>query len=99
MFYLIMVNAPIHTANEVDDMVVGRGYRCVYLPPYSPGHNPIEQFWAIVTNKVRRSQFGDREDLRTRIAKADNNAPAYHLRGFIQHSVDTFQKCLNNEPI
>ncbi|KAL7310505.1 hypothetical protein PS15m_009995 [Mucor circinelloides] len=40
-FYLIMDNAPIHTAKDVE--------RCAYLPPYSPELNPIEQFWHRMT--------------------------------------------------
>jgi hypothetical protein len=50
-FYLFMDNAPIHTSDEIRPMIENRGYQCVYLPPYSPELNPIEQFWAIVKNK------------------------------------------------
>ncbi|KAK4509679.1 uncharacterized protein ATC70_006981 [Mucor velutinosus] len=45
--YLIMDNAPIHTNDDIKLLIESRGYRCVYLPPYSPELNPIEQFWSI----------------------------------------------------
>ena len=48
---IIMDNAPIHTADQIDEMIVARWYKSIYLPPYSPELNPIEQFWAIV--KIR----------------------------------------------
>lgn len=98
-YYIVMDNAPIHTADVIDNMITERGYKCVYLPPYSPELNPIEQFWSIVKNKVKRSQFQDKEDLATRIAEACNAVPSEHLRAFAQHSVNVFEKCLKGNPI
>ncbi len=43
-FYTIMDNAPIHTADDIDEMISKRGYKSIYLPPYSPELNPIENF-------------------------------------------------------
>ncbi|KAG1139476.1 hypothetical protein G6F38_009802 [Rhizopus arrhizus] len=71
-YYIVMDNAPIHIPNEIDTMVTERGYKCIYLPPYSPELNPIEQFWSIVKNKVKRSQFQTKEDLSTRISLLRN---------------------------
>lgn len=34
--YLIMDNAPIHRSDLIRNLIEGRGYKCVYLPPYSP---------------------------------------------------------------
>ncbi|KAG2220199.1 hypothetical protein INT45_005372 [Circinella minor] len=45
----------------------------------SPELNPIEHFWAIVKGKVRRSQFGNTEDLKTRITEACEQVPRNHL--------------------
>ena len=53
-YYLVMDNAPIHQSKAIDTFIRNRGYRCMYLPPYSPELNPIEQFWSIVKSKVRR---------------------------------------------
>ena len=33
--YLVMDNAPIHTPLKVRELVESRGYKCLYLPPYS----------------------------------------------------------------
>lgn len=75
------------------------GYRSIYLPPYPPELNPIEQFWAIVKNKVKRSSFEDTEDLTTRIAEACNGVPPMHLQEFAQHSINCFPICLRGEPL
>ncbi|PHZ08963.1 uncharacterized protein RHIMIDRAFT_267294 [Rhizopus microsporus ATCC 52813] len=54
----------------------------------SPELNPIEQFWAIVKNKVKRSSFEVTEDLATRITEAYNSVPLKHLQAFVQNSVN-----------
>lgn len=43
-FYLIMDNSPIHgKKGKLGQLIGNRGYNCVYLPPYFPGLNSIEQ--------------------------------------------------------
>jgi hypothetical protein len=37
---LIMANDPIHNSDQIAKLIASR----VYLPPYSSGLNPIEQF-------------------------------------------------------
>lgn len=100
-FYLIMDNAPIHRSQEVTDLVEGRnkGYKCVYLPPYSPELNPIEQFWALVKHKVKRNQLMESETLSQRISEACDSVPLLHLVNIIQHSKNHFENCLNKVPI
>lgn len=49
---------------------------------YSSELNPIEQLWAIVKGRVRRSQFRDTEDLKTRIAEACNQVSRNYLHNF-----------------
>ncbi|EIE92185.1 hypothetical protein RO3G_16896 [Rhizopus delemar RA 99-880] len=44
--YLVMDNAAIHKVTEVKDLIASRGYKVIYLPPYSPFLNPIELFWS-----------------------------------------------------
>ncbi|KAG1137738.1 hypothetical protein G6F37_011318 [Rhizopus arrhizus] len=51
------------------------------FPPYSPELNPIEQFWSVVKNKVKRGVFSDNEDLKTRIAEACNNVSHSSFKG------------------
>jgi transposase len=38
-----MDNASIHTADEIKELTQNCGFLCVYLPPYSPFLNPIEE--------------------------------------------------------
>ncbi|KAG1047318.1 hypothetical protein G6F43_010227 [Rhizopus delemar] len=41
-YYIVMDNAPIHTHENIRKYIEYRGYKCVYLPTYSPELNPIE---------------------------------------------------------
>ncbi|KAG0736373.1 hypothetical protein G6F22_010700 [Rhizopus arrhizus] len=49
--YIVMDNAPIHTHENINKYIEYRGYKCVYLPAYSPELNPIEQSWAVAKSK------------------------------------------------
>ncbi|KAG1441279.1 hypothetical protein G6F56_011556 [Rhizopus delemar] len=69
-FYIVMNNVPIHTSKDITIMIESRGYRAIYLPPYFPELNPIENFWSIVKNYVKRSVFKETKDLKTRISEA-----------------------------
>jgi transposase len=65
---LIMDNAPIHINEDIKSVIEGRGYRCVYLPPYSLELNPIEQFWSVCKSKLKRERLLEEETLSSRIA-------------------------------
>ncbi|OBZ90452.1 hypothetical protein A0J61_01499 [Choanephora cucurbitarum] len=41
--YLLMANAPVHTSRLIMFAVESRGHKCIYLPPYFPELDPIEQ--------------------------------------------------------
>lgn len=38
-------------------------------------------------------------DLATRITEVCNSVPREHLKAFVQHSINVFEKCLKGEPI
>jgi len=100
-YYIVVVvdNAVIHTSNEIDTMVIDREYRSIYFPPYLPELNSIiEQFWSIIKNKVKHSQFQTKVDLSTRTTEVCHNVPPQHLRAFVQHSLNMFEDCLKGNP-
>ncbi|KAG1642430.1 hypothetical protein G6F44_004837 [Rhizopus delemar] len=66
--------------------IESRGYRCAYLPSYSPELNPIEQFWSVVQIKVKRNKFLEIETLMTRISKASNSLKLSEFKGFVGRS-------------
>ncbi|KAJ8475072.1 hypothetical protein ONZ45_g15735 [Pleurotus djamor] len=51
---IVMDNARIHKDPRVIDLIVSRGMRVMFLPPYSPDYNPIELAFSAIKAYVRR---------------------------------------------
>jgi transposase len=91
--YLVMDNAPIHTPVKVRELVEGRGYKCLYLPPYSPFLNPIEEFWSKVKAGVRRNALTADDQLSDRICEAVRMVTQTDCQAWIRHAVSFFARC------
>lgn len=52
---VIMDNLPSHKSQRVSDAIEGAGCTLVYLPPYSPDFNPIENRWSKVKACLRKA--------------------------------------------
>ncbi|KAG0738908.1 hypothetical protein G6F35_015450 [Rhizopus arrhizus] len=93
----VMDNAPIHKPEKITEEVSKREYRIIYLPPYSPFLNPIEEFWAKVKTLVHRSPMTDRDNLVARIREAAEQVAPEDCQGWIMHAESFFERCLNKE--
>lgn len=51
---IVMDNAPFHCKNDIEKLLHQHGHVALFLPPYSPDFNPIEQSFAVL--KKRRLQ-------------------------------------------
>jgi hypothetical protein len=51
---LVLDNCRIHHVPGVAEMCAAKGIRLVYLPPYSPDLNPIEECFSFVKSYIRR---------------------------------------------
>lgn len=96
---LIMDNAPIHTSKLIRATIESRGYKCIYLLPYPPELNPIEQFWSVVKSGVKREFITKKDTLPDKIADACNSVLPSSFEGFARYSVRRFDDCLNSLPI
>ena len=45
---VIMDNAPFHKKNEIEEIFKNTDFNVMFLPPYSPDFNPIEQDFAVI---------------------------------------------------
>lgn len=95
--FLVMDNAPIHRSPEVQNLISSRGYRCIYLPPYSPFLNPIEEMWSKIKFGVRRNDLTDKDTLVPRIVEASREVTVADCEGWIRHAQSFFDRCLNME--
>jgi isftu1 transposase len=56
---VVLDNAAFHKSPKTTELVESVNCKLLYLPPYSPDFNPIEQKWGHVKNSVKkiRSKF------------------------------------------
>jgi hypothetical protein len=52
---LVMDNASFHHSDRIEEMCLRVGVKLVYLPPYSPDLNPIEEFFAELKAFIKRN--------------------------------------------
>ena len=50
----MMDNARFHQSEETKNIIEDNGHQRLFLPPYSPDLNPIENDWAILKGKLRK---------------------------------------------
>jgi hypothetical protein len=50
-------NAAIHRINQVRELIEGAGAILIYLPPYSPDTNPIEEAFSKVKHFIRMNDI------------------------------------------
>jgi len=67
---VIMDNLSAHKNPKIAEYIKERGADLVYLPPYSPDLNPIENMWSKVKQLLRGMEAQTYESLEKGIAKA-----------------------------
>jgi transposase len=67
---VVMDNLPAHRVNGVKAAIERAGARLLYLPPYSPDFNPIEQAFAKLKALLRKAAARTVDDLWAAIAEA-----------------------------
>ena len=85
---VVMDNLSAHKGERVGRIVESRCCELVYLPPYSPNLNPIEEAFSKV-NKVkglvRRAEARTREGLIEAVGAALSAITVRDARGFFEH--------------
>ena len=82
---VVLDNLQPHKAAGVAEMIEAAGATLLYLPPYSPDFNPIENMWSKVKQFLRAAAARTREALADAITAALNTVTAGDCRGFFRH--------------
>jgi transposase len=82
---VVMDNLSAHKGGRVREIVEGRGVELLYLPPYSPDYNPIEQAFSKVKGLLRKAEARTREALIGAMGRALDAVSAQDARGFFEH--------------
>jgi transposase len=83
---VVMDNLSAHKGERVRELIEGKGCELVYLPPYSPDFNPIEQAFSKLKSYLRTACARSREILMEVIGEALRTISASDAEGFFEHS-------------
>jgi len=82
---VIWDNVRAHQGDGVRAAIEARGCRLLFLPPYSPDFNPIEEAFSKLKEALRRAEARTREALEAAIAAALDAITAQDARGWFAH--------------
>ena len=82
---VVLDNLGAHKGERVRDLIEERGCELLFLPPYSPDLNPIEEAFSKVKGLLRRAGARTREALVEAMGRALDAVTAEDTQGFIEH--------------
>jgi transposase len=82
---VVIDNLSAHKGQRVRKLIEDRGCQLLYLPPYSPDLNPIEEAFSKVKRLLRMIGARTKEALVEAIGKALDAVGAWDARGFFTH--------------
>lgn len=82
---VVMDNLQPHKASGVREVIEAAGATLLYLPPYSPDFNPIENLWSKVKGKLRSLAARSVETLHEAIGVALATVTPGDCVGFFRH--------------
>jgi transposase len=82
---VLLDNLSAHKSARVEELVVARGCRLLYLPTYSPDFSPIELAIAKIKHHLRRAAARTREALQLAISQALASITAADAMAFFRH--------------
>ena len=82
---VVMDNLTAHKGEWVRELIEERGCELLYLPPYSPDLNPIEEAFSKIKAFIRKAEARSREALIEAIGQAISAVTIQDICGFFEH--------------
>ena len=82
---MVVDNLGAHKSERVRELIEGRGCQLLFLPPYSPDFNPIEEAFSKIKGALRKAQARTREALIEALGVAISAVTARDAQGFFEH--------------
>jgi len=83
---VIMDRCRIHFHPDVVRLIEAAGAQVLYLPPYSPDFNPIEEAWSKFKTNLRRMRPENAERLCESVAVAAKQVTDENIKGWVRHA-------------
>lgn len=97
--FIIMDNVPFHLTEHARNLIVALGHEAVYLPPYSPFLNPIENLFHQWKTLIRRQEPNNLEELYTAIDNAVEYISHENCINYFNHMQTYIPRFLRREVI
>jgi transposase len=82
---VVMDNLSSHKGSRVRELIEGRGCELIYLLPYSPDFNPIEEAFSKIKGLLRKAEARTREALVEAMGRAISAVTPRDAEGFFEH--------------
>jgi transposase len=82
---VILDNLQPHKAKGVREMIEAAGAKLLYLPPYSPDFNPIENMWSKVKQHLRSAAARTFDALQEAVTSALETITPSDCAGYFRH--------------
>jgi transposase len=96
---LIMDNVPFHHSRDIREHIEGSGNQLMFLPPYSPFLNPIENVFNQWKNSVKSARPSNEQELLTAIHSSCDLITPEQCHNYFGHMETFIPMCLNGEDI
>ena len=81
----VLDNVAFHKTTSVQELIISRGHTAVFLPPYSPQLNPIEEVFSKWKNLVRQKNCVNEAELLRYIPECANEISCDDITGYYSH--------------
>jgi transposase len=88
---VVMDNLSAHKAPAVHEWIEKAGAEVLYLPPYSPGLNPIEKAWAKIKQLFRTAKARSKDALDQAITEALPCITPYNAQAWFKLALNGLQ--------
>jgi transposase len=82
---VVVDNLGAHKSERARKLLEERGCQLLFLPPYSPDFNPIEEAFSKIKGALRKAQARTREALIEALGVAISAVSARDAQGFFEH--------------
>lgn len=82
---VVVDNLSAHKGERVRKLIEEKGCQLLFLPPYSPDFNPIEEAFSKIKGLLRKAQARTRSALIEALGVAISAVTARDARGFFEH--------------
>uniref|UniRef100_A0A158P4D1 Tc1-like transposase DDE domain-containing protein n=1 Tax=Tetranychus urticae TaxID=32264 RepID=A0A158P4D1_TETUR len=96
---IIMDNVPFHHATPVNELFATESHQLLFLPPYSPFLNPIENLFNQLKHWVKKFRPSSADDVFRGVELASDIITANDCQKYFDHMMKYIPKCVQEENI